>query len=235
MILWIITILGGISSIISLILYIEGVVGMAPVLVAFGVLLGLLILVARSAVLRSPVLCTSTAMSINITDGTGQQCRLDKIQKFMPLSRHITRFQDTTVSQNPIEDLTATLDGLESTVRVLDQPPGSTVWAHEFQNALRPWRRHVRRVHYTYRDCFTQSREWYEVAVIYPGIKLEIDLFFPRSRIPTNITAYRMTGSVALEVKDLTPDGSEDPSTVVVRFHTWLVRVGTRYRIEWTW
>src|SRR5690606_24213585 len=163
---WIVSVLAALASIVSLGLSLVEAIGLWPVLSILVVAVAILAMALRSALLRSPVFCTSTTIRL-LLDETGAVVPLEKTQTFIALKRHITRFEERIASNLPVDDLVAEIEGLGSSVRILEQTGGDTCFAHEVARPLRPLKRYVRHVRYTLRDCFKGKDEWYEIAVLY--------------------------------------------------------------------
>lgn len=229
-----VSILSAIASILSFLLYVGERIGVWPVLVMLLVTVVALVLALRSVVLRSPVFCTSTRIRLQF-DARGAVVPVEKVQEFVALRRHITRFDELVASTSPITDLSASIDGVPSAVRIVEQTGGDTCFAHEFSRQLRPLKRYTRRVSYTLRDCFPAKDEWYEVDGLYPGLVLVIELDYPRERAPITLTGLKKVGAITMHEQDiLAARGSSEHRVSASAKFRW-VTVGSKYRVEWAW
>lgn len=236
MIAWLVfTLLSGLASIVSLAFFIADRFGLVPLIVTT-LLSGVGVIGAlRSSVLRSPVFCTQTGIRLELSDVAGKTATLTKKQQFAPLWEHITRFDETVNFDGKLEDFKAEVAGVASNTWQSGTHPGSARYSQEFNRSLRPLRRYSRTVSYRYVDSYTQNHEFYFVEVLYPGVSLSVEILFPASRPPTDVTAYRVSGGIRGFLKELSLEESDSSSFKAIRFRALMANVGSTYRIEWTW
>lgn len=225
----------GICSIASFVLGVCDVIGFGQAISGTVLFFVIFLIVGRSFALRAPVFCVRTTVDVEIEDRSGKTVKSEKTQRFIPLRRSITRFEETITTDGTISSVEADLQSEVSSLRQGSQSPGLQVWHHDFDRELRPFRRYVRKLTVSYQDAFTSDREYYDTVINYPGKDLFVRIRFPVDRPPHQVRCIETVGAVVLSRGELNLQKWQGSNQLFVEWHIKWPIIGHKCTIEWEW
>jgi hypothetical protein len=235
--LWIVSILGSLCSIASLVATLFGVQGLATALwlsVAVTVIALFVLVLTRASFIQAPLFSCESSEDLMLHDAHGKKATWRSRRSIMTFAGTLTGFRTMVDATGPQPTVKAWLGEEELWVRPSLPRGTQTDIGIEFPRALRRFRRYRLVMEREYVDTYTGNDERFSLAIWHPAVVVTVSVHFPETRKPRTVRVEIDYAGVIRDAGERTVLVDTTGGTVA-SWKGWFVRPGQVIRFKWSW